>query len=163
MVKMRRTILIILVVVFAAQPAASNDTQPEQRIRSTFGLALGSPAGFNFFYTHVNDPSLGFRVSGGFIPNDEGGGTGGLQVNLLRSVRGGRDYSLEESFILEYTSIGGGRGRSAKTWLYIGLAGSIRWKALFLEIGLTAGSGSYTSPQAVLQLGVVLHTSRCDR
>ena len=42
-----------------------------------------------------------------------------------------------------------------KTWDYIGIAYNLNYKDFYLEAGITSGSGSYSNPQIMFQIGYV--------
>jgi hypothetical protein len=109
-----------------------------------FGLTLGTPAGINFALGSWFGP-IGFRVSGMQL----GKRTAGIQVNV--------GYKLSDNATRSHVLavVAGSLVAGFQSWGYAGVVYNLNLSGFFVEAGLTAGSGSFTSPQAILQIGYV--------
>ena len=158
---MKRILLAALTlwtVLAAPQVCSADDIGFYQPVRSYFGLAAGTPAGLNLVVGHYSAIGLGWRGSGLFIPGSKDRHLGGFQFNLLWRLFEGEDTVADVSLVAGYFS----HKTDAKTdtWRYGGIASAIRWKALFAEAVISAGTGTFESPEPGFQLGVVLKTER---
>ena len=158
---MKRTVLAVLTLcamLAAPQVCNADDIGFYQPVRSSFGLAAGTPAGLNLFFGHYSAIGLGWRGSGLFIPGTKNRHLGGFQFNLLWRLFEGADLIADASLVAGYYSQK--TDRKSENWKYGGIATAVRWKALFAEVAITAGDGTLESPQPGFQLGVVLRTER---
>ncbi|MCP4684891.1 MAG: hypothetical protein GY867_05510 [bacterium] len=86
--------------------------------------------------------------------------TGG-QLGLLWKLKEQGNSILDAGLVGGYTEIiYECSTKEDKLWRYVGLAGSYKWRSFFIEGSLTAGSGTYSNPQGLLQVGFVFKTSR---
>ena len=119
------------------------------------GVNIGSPAIINLAIGQWNGP-VNVRLSGMFYGN----WARGVQLNIgyLLSENPKRSHSLgiiggifswESSEDIQFV----GNVKSRSEWKYIGLAYNLYWGKFFLETGLTIGKGTYSTPQAILQIG----------
>lgn len=175
---MRRILLLVisLVISIVSIKAQSKDSiqvletdknrlasdNSNGNINAEFGIVLGVPSAINLvFAKHIGD--FLFKLSGGFL----GSGTYGAQFEV-----GYKFYEEKET----YQAIGLGVGHSVittnktrqfyayesyaysnrDTWDYIALNYMLNTKGFYLNAGLSHGSGTFTSPQIVLQIGYVI-------
>lgn len=123
------------------------------------GATIGTPAGLNIRFGFGNGKSA-FHFSGGYWGNIIG-----LQINPMLAL-----YSDERTFqyfsgMIGTSHIGdsdllysGGGYRVVsrpKNWTYLGLGYVLHSRGFLLEAGLSAGLGSFSSPQLMLQIGYV--------
>jgi hypothetical protein len=158
---MKRVVLAALTLcAVLAAPGVCNadDLRYYRPVRSNFGLALGTPAGVNLFVSYYSAVGIGWRGSGFFVPGSKDRHLGGFQFNLLWKLSEGSDFIVDASFVAGYYSYK--TDEKTDTWRYGGIATAVRWKALFAEAAITAGDGTFESPQPGFQLGVVLRTER---
>jgi hypothetical protein len=150
--------LTVLLMTSAVVPAAES-SQPFNRVRSTYGVTIGTPAAINLSVGRYFSDKYGARLSGGYFPGREDRYAAGVQVNLMTKLTETKNSLLDASIMAGYTELTG-CGEDIKYWRFVGVAAGGKWKSLIAEIGLTIGNGSYPNPQASLQLGVVFYAGR---
>lgn len=123
-------------------PPGESITDLRDRPYWELGVNLGTPAGFNLAIGKWLG-RFGLRVSGGTL----GKPVNGIQINLGYKLSDNTDRSHSLAFM------GGNSQAEARHWTYAGVAYNLNWGGFFLEVGLTGGSGSYTNPQAAIQIG----------
>jgi hypothetical protein len=159
--------LLVLSITCLGAPFEDDTLQARpDRFVSRIALSIGTPGGLNLCFSHWGADRLGFRLTGGYVGRNTGHTAGGQAEMILRFHEGGRT--------IEDVSVGVGRseiysrrgdffwysGSSTKTWTYIGGFYNLNSHAFFLQVGLTFGSGAYSSPQIGLQIGVSLYSWR---
>ena len=111
-----------------------------------FGLSFGLPGGVNALWGY-HFGKLGSRAELGFFPADE----------LMIGVQANFSYNLYQNSIFE-TNVSVGTGyfyNDRHDFVYIGPFYDMNLYGFFLELGLGIGSGSYSSPQFMAQIGYV--------
>ncbi len=111
------------------------------------GIVAGSPAGLNILLGHSIDDFI-FKLSGLYV-----GKIYGIQVNLglMLSNNINRYHSLNFIAGSSFSE----SNLSKNTWDYFGIAYNLNYKDFYLEAGISSGSGSYSNPQIMLQIGYV--------
>lgn len=126
----------------------SNSTYP------FLGFTLISPGGFNLLAGAYLDPIFGVSIEGGMLPDK----MYGAQLNLLINIS--RKKTLDQNFGLcfgysYFDNFSFNENNSYKDWEYGGIFYDINYRGVYLQCGISFGSGSFESPQALLQLGYV--------
>ncbi len=106
------------------------------------GISLGTPAGFNVSAGYWFGP-LGIRAGGMAY----GAQLSGIQGNVGVKLSDNPNRSHVLSLVFGTSQV------EAKSWTYGGIVYNLNLSGFFLEIGLSAGHGAYTSPQLVAQIG----------
>lgn len=113
---------------------------------TTFGVSLGSPALANFV---IKSDKLGLplQLSGGYWGDKVSGIEAGYSFyqnkdSFLNSVQVITGYSETEQTKFDKHS-----------WTYVGVSTTLKKGGFFIEPGLTIGSGEYSNPQFMLQIG----------
>lgn len=118
---------------------------------SMAGATILMPGGVNLIYGY-QDENYGIRLTAGYI-----GYAMGVQVNLLKNIS--KSASFEHNISLAF-----GTSRFEDTsywyynvfrWTYAGLCYDLNFHGFFLEAGLNVGTGSYSNPQVMAQIGYV--------
>jgi hypothetical protein len=106
------------------------------------GVAIGTPAVLNIELGYWMD-EVGVRLSGGIFPG------AGIQANL--------GFKLAENAKRSHViaAVFGASEIDHYEWTYAGVAYELNYHGIFLQAGLTAGRGDYSSPQIIFQLGYV--------
>ena len=159
---MKCSIVTAALIVLVACSVQANDSTATGRFRSMksmSGVSLGTPGGINFSYTRYNHGNNGYRVTIGGFPGRDYRYIYGLQINYLHCLSEAEHGLLETSLLFGSTEMMG-NSRVVDHWTYVGAGFSGRWRFLFAEIALSAGSGTFPSPQILIQVGFVLHTGR---
>ena len=118
-----------------------------------FGLTLLMPGGLNALFGYQFTSGIGFRVEAGYI-----GTLSGFQGNFMYNLSKSR--SFEHNLSIGFGHMSGTQNKGlfneeTKTWTYAGLFYDLNIYGLFLELGVTAGSGGFTNPQIAFQFGYV--------
>lgn len=136
--------------------APARVSEQQQDYYTTFGLTLGTPAGVNLNLGRYFD-QFGLRLSGGYW-----GTLGGIDLNAMSLLNRGSSFTHELFVGCGYLSIEEevhdgfwGYYTRVRDWLYLEGGWSCNWSGFFGLIGLSVGSGSFRSPQLVLQIGYV--------
>lgn len=134
-------ILCLLVGGFCKTNANEVDdpSSPVHRL----GFSLGTPAMLNLV-SMVHLPITTISVSGMYWGEDPVG----LQVGA--SVFRSEQKSFFRALNLIFGMVELYEG---KEWNYLGIDGLFSWKLFFIQPGVTAGNGSYSSPQISMQFG----------
>ena len=158
----RQWAIKVIVLILIAVPALSaNAIEKSGAIKSTYGITIPMPGGVNLVTTQYLGPRIGVRLTGGYLPARDGGHLAGGQVGLVWKAKEWGSSLADIGLIGGYSEIDRGCPCSLDDyWRYGGAAGSYKWRAFFVEGGLTFGSGTYSNPQAVLQIGVIFKTFR---
>ncbi|MDO7086648.1 hypothetical protein WNY51_07540 [Pseudocolwellia sp. AS88] len=113
---------------------------------TTFGVSLGTPA-FANFVIKSDKFGLPLQLSGGYW----GDRASGIEV-------GYSFYQNKDSFfhsaqvITGYLHMEKNRYENNR-WSYVGVSTTFKNGGFFLEPGLTFGSGTYSNPQLMIQIG----------
>ncbi len=113
---------------------------------TNFGVSLGTPSLANFV---VKTDKLG-------IPLLLSGGYWGDKVSGIEAGFG--FYQNNDSFfhsaqvITGYSAINRNEGNT-KRWTYVGVSTTFKKGGFFIEPGLSVGSGTYSNPQLMIQIG----------
>lgn len=128
--------------------------------RTEIGLSLGTPAVLNFVLKK-RFSGLPLHVSGFYFGEFYGVEAGysfyrneNRQVRSIQLVAGAS--TIKEDEHRYYTSSGNlyyEEYEEKKDWNYIGVSATFQFGGFFIEPGLSVGSGDYSSPQVLLQLG----------
>lgn len=118
------------------------------------GINLGTPAGVNLALGYWFG-EFGLRASGMVLGSIQGfQGNAGIKLSdnanrshVLALIFG--QSRLEEKKVYLF----GPDEVVYRTWSYFGLAYELNWHGFFVEAGLTAGSGDFSSPQVAAQIG----------
>lgn len=151
--------IISIGVMLSSSVVAAEPDLPYQPIRTAVGLTLGTPAIVNVSASRYVSTDWGVRVSGGYFPGRGKRYMSGLQLGIVRTLKQDRNVLYDASLFFGYLSVNTDESTSC-FWRYVGVAGSVRWKSLFCELGLTVGSGTYSNPVGMGQVGVILYTGR---
>jgi hypothetical protein len=106
------------------------------------GFSIGTPAVFQGIIGYYFD-GYGVRGSGGYY----GQFYNGIQINFLKALKNSKDFTSNLSLATGYSQIGG------REWTYGAAMWDANWSGLFLELGVSLGTGNYTNPQLSLQFG----------
>ncbi len=114
------------------------------------GISLLTPGGVNIV-VGKDFGKFGARLAAGYI-----GTAAGIQGNFLFNLSRSKSFNSHLSVGVGSSVIGtSNRYSSSSTWTYIGGFYDLNYGGFFLETGLSIGSGSYSNPQLMLQLGYV--------
>ena len=115
-------------------------------IYGMFGVTFLLPGGYNILggYQFQN---FGVRAEVGCIPYGEGGY--GAQANILLNLTKTKSFEANLSIAAGYSLMAG------KDYTYAGPCIDMNAGGFFVELGLGFGSGSFSSPQFLFQLGYV--------
>jgi hypothetical protein len=155
---------LIALVMLLASPGFARDSSPyitvdtTWPIQSRFVFNFGTPGGLNLGFSYWHPSGAGFRITGGAIPSSEGNEAVGFQGELVLRIH-------ESGKTVSDLSLGAGYSRVTSNydenkWNYFGAFYNLNSRSLFLQVGLSAGSGDYSSPQICFQIGVSLFTTR---
>jgi hypothetical protein len=167
--KLLFTTLFVLTLSFVTTQAQTKDTvymitrdtvyfhQNKERIKpikAELGVLFGTPSGVNLTSAiHAND--FIFRLTGMYLPN-----VYGIQADF------GYKFS-EEDYTYHAITLSGGVSRFESGdsydyyyyyqrydyWDYIGLNYMLNTRGFLFAVGLSAGSGTFSNPQLMLQIG----------
>ena len=120
------------------------------------GLTLGTPSVGNIRVGFRFD-DWGIHLSGGYW-----GSSHGIQISpMLLFARNEKTYHYISGMV-GYAHFRDGwampehsQNRKELEWLYGGIGYVFNTRGFFVELGLTSGTGSYTSPQPIFQIGYV--------
>ena len=110
------------------------------------GLSFGLPGGINAIWGY-HFGKIGSRAEFGFFPGDDF--MAGVQANFLLNLFQNRNFETNLSIGTGYFQQGN------DDYVYIGPFYDLNFYGVFLELGLGFGSGKYTSPQFLAQIGYV--------
>lgn len=123
---------------------------------ATMAITIGTPGGFNLSAVALLSDRWGLEISGGQVPqtsNDAAyGAEGGLVYRLRSSPRHFSVLFLNAGHSIIRNHAQGWDYR----WDYGGFGFIYKSKALYLQVGLSAGNGDFSNPQIMAQLGVAL-------
>lgn len=135
------------------------DARPDPSSYWAVGGTLVTPAGLNLVVAHYSR-SLGVRLAAGYW-----GSIGGAQIDLAYEMGRRRNFShhlylgVGASSVEVEEMVSAGRyynvATSTKTWQYVGLGYDVNWNGFFVSSGLNIGSGDFSSPQLMAQIGYV--------
>lgn len=108
---------------------------------SELGITLGTPGAVNLAVARWFG-QYGVRVCGMAFDSSKG-----IQANIAYKFSDNADRSHSVALVF------GGSKIMGKVWNYAGVAYNLNYGNFFLEAGLSAGSGSFSTPQLLLQLG----------
>jgi hypothetical protein len=121
------------------------------------GLSFLSPGGVNCVLGFQYFNGTGFRIAAGtLLESSSWGAQGNLLYNLIKT----RDLELNASLgfgsshLAKHNELGNPDGELS--WNYIGAFMDINYIGIFLEGGVTVGSGSYNQPKFLIQAGYVV-------
>lgn len=148
---------IIMLLVLAGTISGAESVPGSREIRTYGGVSVGTPAGLNVFLTQYVTQKAGFRISGGFVPG-RCGDVYGVQAGPVFKWKEHGNTLWEFAVFVGYAEGVPDPGCSLDpyVWRYVGGAMALKWRRLFVELGWSAGTGSFSSPQLVVQLGLVL-------
>lgn len=127
---MKKTLFLsVLICSISTSTVSAQDTE--------FGVAVLTPGGVNFV---VKGGSL--QASVGYLGSDTYGAEVGY--NFIKN---------KDGFFRTAQIIAGSSSLDGKDWNYGGVSATFRAGGFFIEPGVTAGSGDYSSPQFSLQVG----------
>ena len=130
-----------------ADPAGPKDLIHESYTDA--GINLGTPAGLNIAAARWFGVA-GFGISGMYFRPT----LNGIQADLGFRLSDNTD-SRHVVALIGGTSTAGTSASGAKIWNYAGVAYQWVTGGFLLEVGISGGSGSFSSPQLLLQLGYV--------
>ena len=146
---MKLGLLFVLSFLFVAACANAEDAASESKeLYRRLGASLGTPAGLNaVVVVETNWTTLSLS---GMKWENSGGQVKGIQfgASVLRFKEGVNYIALN--------LIAGVSRFDNDEWDYWGIEGICTWGWLFLQPGVTFGSGEYESPQMSGQFGVLL-------
>jgi len=117
------------------------------------GINIGMPAVLNLLVGRWFSP-VGIKVSGLTL-----GEIYGIQGNLMYKLADSEKTCHSLGLIGGYSHLvleksnGWEVVKEIKEWQYYGAAYNLNWGGFWLELGLTAGSGDFKSPQFCFQIG----------
>jgi hypothetical protein len=108
---------------------------------SELGITVGTPSGVNLAVARWFG-QYGVRVCG-------------MAFDSLRGIQAAVAYKISDNSDRSHSVavVFGGSKITGKVWNYTGVAYNLNYGNFFLEAGVSAGSGSFTTPQLLLQLG----------
>ncbi len=114
-----------------------------------FGGALGTPAGLNLIFGR-SFGGFGMRLSGMVF----GGRLYGAQVDVVRIGRTSASFSHQPFLGVGTLHVNGG-GTGGGDWTYVAAGYGLNSGGFHFNIGLSVGSGDFSNPQLMLQIGYV--------
>lgn len=114
-----------------------------------FGAALGTPAGLNLIFGR-SFGGFGMRLSGMVF----GGRLYGAQVDVVRIGRTSESFSHQPFLGVGTLHVKGG-GTGGGDWTYVAAGYGLNSGGFHFDIGLSVGSGDFSNPQLMLQIGYV--------
>ena len=112
------------------------------------GFSLLMPGGINYAYKGNK-----FQFSGGALGSDSFGAQVGLRLNVNRSKQW-----VSTNIVAGYSRTDNGCNyycRTYDTWSYMGVTATIQFDSLFIEPGISIGSGDFSGPQLLLEAGIL--------
>jgi len=109
------------------------------------GVNIGIPSAFNVSLGNWFGP-FGLRLSGMSFEKAKG-----FQVNIEYKLSDNIDRRHGLAAVLGSSKIIS--DGLAKEWNYFGITYELNWSGFFFETGMSAGKGSFSSPQLLLQIG----------
>lgn len=135
-----KQLLSISLILLLSNSALSKTT-------NNHGFSLGTPGGINYVY---RGQSILFSIgkAGSDYHGIEAGyrfmRSGGSSFRSINTVVGVSKYREPCWF---------GTCEPTKYWRYVGLSATFQWNHIFVEPGLSVGSGEANSPELLLQFG----------
>jgi hypothetical protein len=130
-----------------------------RRSYASLGVTLGTPAGIHALGGYYFG-DIGLRAHAGYW-----GGLYGGQISLVRNLSQGDRMTHSLSLGAGYSHITLQHSRfvawgveeytTTDEWKYVSAAYSVNWHGFFLELGLSVGSGTFSNPQLMGQIGYV--------
>ncbi len=128
------------------------EIEPKQEF--VIGATLGSPAIYNARLGSRSAEGLSFQVSGMYSKD-----VYGFQLSPILLLSKNEKTYQYLSFMFGYSYIRGpeqsGYVTEVNTWTFAGVGYVLNTRGFFLELGLSVGRGSYSSPQLIFQIGYV--------
>lgn len=146
------TVYVITKDTVFIQNAEPNTDLKTKRISSEFGVAIGTPAVINLTFTNHFDDFL-VKLSGLYLSR-----TQGFQADFGYKFSESR-YTYHALTLgvgyLDYEATIDNNGRliNRTYWEYATLQYLLNTKGFLLSAGLSAGDGSFSNPQLMLQIG----------
>lgn len=142
-------LVILLGLLGAANLASAKDTNSNQK--GQHGVSMLMPGGFNYVYKGNK-----LQFAGGMT----GGDTYGVEVGY-RMPRKTQSAFRSTNVVLGYFRI-----ETAddcfncipyEEWSYIGVSATFQANLFYIEPGLSVGSGDFSNPQFILQMGLLFN------
>lgn len=134
-------------------------TDSARRAYPSIGVTLGTPAGINLIGAYYFG-DLGLRASIGYW-----GSIYGAQVNLTRNLSTSGNVTHNVSIGAGYMYLRIHRTNfdawevtehdDISEWRYLCATYALNWSGFFAEIGVSVGSGTFSNPQLLFQIGYV--------
>ncbi len=151
----------ITLLMLTTASVSAQTTDQASPVRSTYGITIGTPAGLNITTSQYFGSKAGLRLTGAYFPSRCGGYLAGGQAGIIWKLKEEGNSLYDVAVVCGYTEIEYGRASGEdQIWQYVGITGSYKWRSFFIEGGLSVGSGTYTNPQALLQIGLIFKTFR---
>jgi hypothetical protein len=139
--------------VSTGSTAAAAPAVPEKTSFPILGAALGTPAGLNGIVGYYFD-GWGVRASAMYLPT-----INGIEVEFLRNIgrSGTFSHNVHVGAGVSHMEIPGDLYTLEEIydWRYFTAGYDINWNSFHVSAGLSWGSGSYSNPQLMFQLGYV--------
>lgn len=110
----------------------------------SIGATFGTPGGINLVLGHNFNNDWGLRLSGGYIVT-----ASGIQIDGLYRLGG---ETVRNNL---YLGAGGLSLSSLGDWTYVNTGYNLQAGGFDLMLGLSVGSGDYSNPQLLFQIGYV--------
>lgn len=124
-----------------------------------FGLTIGMPGGINLNGGYRFDNIFGLRGNFGMVPDEMWGFQGNLDFLISKKEFFEHGMSVTFGFLeIEedyYDIYYGYQYTYDKEWLYIGPSYFLNFYGAFIEVGMTIGTGNFSSPQLNFQIGYI--------
>jgi hypothetical protein len=114
-----------------------------------FGVTLGTPSGLNLVFGY-NINKIGLRISGLYLDQIYG-----TQFNISYLIENYHHYEHGPTIFASYSRGAGTATSEPFTWMGAGVGYYLNLGGFFIEGGVSWGTGTYSSPQAAIQLGYV--------
>jgi hypothetical protein len=132
---MKRYLLALSISLLSTSVAADDQ----------FGLSIGTPSVVNFVYKgEVAD--IPVQVSAGYW----GDSYSGIELGYRFIERQGPFSSAQ--ILVGYSRLEDSND-FIDEWTYVGASATFSWGGLYIEPGISVGSGDYSSPQLLIQAG----------
>lgn len=122
-----------------------------------FGATLGTPGGINILFGYDFANNISLSTSFGMIPFD----MVGIQANVMYSLTKEQKFEQGVGLAFGYSNSKnnayyfGERFDETREWSYIGLVYDINYYGFYFQPGISIGTGFYTNPQLLFQIGYV--------
>ncbi len=121
------------------------------------GILIGTPGVFNLVFSSDFSNNFGIRLCGGGLSQYTAGGEFNVLYSLYKSptfdshvyLSAGLLKIEEKEVAMNYEY------QFARRWNYFGFGTDINFRGFFLQLGLSFGSGDFTSPQVMGGIGYV--------